>query len=326
MLFLLSHALAQNITVTIDEDLARQAGVDPAEIEDQMSTLGDGALKISEQQDFLREMANASALVTKGMGVDYASNPQSFVFGGSFGTSVSGVGASFVRGEQTLPEGGYAVQVSGMAGLNLGFTATEDSFARRIVLYVNGMALKGASGEFDANFYNAGAHLQLKLIRPPHKGIVEWGGLDLTGGYELSRYYLELGKTLNIASDPVRWEATGTANIEAMTTTIPIELSTNLRVFVVTAFAGAGLDIRQGGRAGSSIALGGPLYVEVNGQEQQLGTVEANVDMSGAPDYLAPRVFGGAQVNILFLKVYGQVNYGVLDESFGGHIGLRVAI
>jgi hypothetical protein len=50
------------------------------------------------------------------------------------------------------------------------------------------------------------------------------------------------------------------------------------------------------------------------------------MDFSGTPDAYAPRLFGGAQLNVLFFKVYGQLNVGLTDESFGGHLGVRVAI
>lgn len=326
MTFLVSTALAQQVTVVIDPDLAAKYGIDAEAVRTEAATMVNDQLRLPSQQTFLEEMAAANAMSSKGMGVDYASNPQRFVVGGSFGSSVNGVGASFLRGDGTLPNGGFAVQLSMMAGLNLGFASPDDSFLRRFVLTANGMALKGASGPFDASMNNFGAHLQLKLVRPPHKGVVEWGGLDLTAGYEMSHYHMILTKTLPLNASELTWAATGTFQVDTTSSTVPLELSTNLRLLVFTAFGGVGMDLRGVSSATTDLRLGGPLTVAVQGKKEELGTIDASLQSSGEASSYAPRVFGGVQINILPVKIYGQVNWGLLENSFGGHLGLRVAL
>ncbi len=318
-------AHAQEINVAIDPALAQAAGLDAAAIERQIHDAAEGQLKLDAPKDFLNQMAAANAWATKGMGVDYASNPQRFVVGGSFGTAVNGVGFEFIRGQDTLPTGGFALQVTGMAGLNLGIAASDDSFLRRVVVYANGMYFKGAAGPFDAEFYNLGGHVQIKLIRPPHKGVVEWGGLDASAGYELSSYNLLLSQSLPIAVEGLRWDATGSFNVKALSHTVPIELSTNLRVFVVSAYAGLGLDLRRGVTASGEMALEGPVYAAFGQQETKVGTVSASLGTEGSAVGYAPRGFVGAQINVLLVKVYGQLNVG-LDDTYGGQIGVRVAL
>jgi hypothetical protein len=324
---LFSMALAQQVKVQVDPQLAAQAGVDAAEVQQLVSDTVDGTLHIEGHEEFLTRMANANALSTKGMGVDYASNPQRFVVGASFGSSENGMAPSLTWGPEQLPEGGYSVQLSLMAALNLGFLSGDGSVLRRFVLSVNGMALKGKTGVFEAEMQNLGAHLQVKMIRPPHKGIVEWGGLDLTSGYELSNYHLRLSQTMPVKAEGLRWDASGQFTLESNASTVPIELSSNMRISVVGLYTGLGWDFRLGGsRATTDLSLGGPIQVSYQGKEQRLGRVDASMVTHGLAASGSGRIFGGVQANIFLVKVYGQLNWGPFDKSFGGHLGLRVAL
>lgn len=325
---LVAAAMGQTFTVSFDEQAASSLGLDQAdldEIEADIEAAAEGNLKLGSQAEFLSQMAAANAMSTKGMGVDYASNPQRFVVGGGFGPSVNGAGVTFKRGDATLPTGGYALQLSGLAGINLGIAAPDDSPLRRFMVYANGLVLKGQAGVFDADMANLGAHLQIKLIRPPHRGPVEWGGLDLTSGFETSRYRLELAQSIPIPADPVTWDATGRMDITASSRSVPIELSTNLRVLVATVYLGGAIDMRLGSTASTDLEITGPLSAEYNGQSGDIGTVTAQLNETGSAGSYVPRLFGGAQVNVAFFKVYGHLNVG-LDHSFGGHIGARFAL
>ena len=120
MMWWIGAAMAQQVTVTVDPEVAQQVGIDPTEVQQQVSERISGAFRLPDQTEFLRQMADANAMASKGMGVDYATNPQRFVVGASFGSAVNGVGATFLRGTDTLPEGGFSVQLSAMGALNLG--------------------------------------------------------------------------------------------------------------------------------------------------------------------------------------------------------------
>jgi hypothetical protein len=320
------QAWAQQIDVVIDPDLARQAGVDPEEVRAEIRNATEGALKMDAPDAFLRQMATANAFATKGMGADYASNPQRFFAGAALGTAVNGAGFTFVRGTDTMPTAGFAFQAAANAGLNLGFLSSDESVLRRVVISANGMYARGAAGLFDAELSNMGAHVQVKLIRPEHEGLVEWGGLDVTGGYEVSTYRLSLAQALPVETEGLHWDAQGTFDIAAASHTIPLEVSTNLRVFVVSVYAGGALDIRREANARGEASLGGPLTASSQGREMQIGTVSATLASSGDAESLyTPRVFAGAQINVLWVKVYGHLNVG-FDDTYAGHLGLRVAL
>ena len=104
-----------------------------------------------------------------------------------------------------------------------------------------------------------------------------------------------------------------------------MELSTNLHIFVVTAFLGAGADYNLSGDATATINVSGPIDFEYQGQTSEVGYAAAGVSQTGTAAELTPRVFAGAQVDVFMVKVYGQLNV-TLDHSVGGHVGLRVVL
>lgn len=316
-------AAAQEFSVQINESAANAAGIDPAAAEAQLNSAADTSLKVGEQLAFMDQMARATALSTRGMGVDYATNPEKFVFGLSFGSAVSGAGPQFSRGGIDLPEGGFAGALSAMAGVNLGMKADEDSFARRVRLYANGFYARPVYEPFRGTVLNYGGHLQLQVLRPRDGEVVEWGGLALTTGYQQTIFQMDLEDEIPIDTGDVRWDATGTYAIDSSAQTVPVELSTNLRVLVATAFVGAGADVHIDSLATSELSLEGDIAVSAN--DATIGSAALSLSESGAAELVVPRVFFGLQADIFFVKAYGQVNVG-LNDSFGGHLGLRVAM
>ncbi|NOY28570.1 MAG: hypothetical protein GXP62_22170 [Oligoflexia bacterium] len=319
-------AMAQEISIQLDQSKADQLGLNAAALEADLNQQMGGQLKLGSQQEFLSQMGAANIMAAKGMGADYASNPQRFVLGGGFGTAVSAAGARFGRGAEGLPAGGFAFQASLLAGVNLGILSGNDSFLRRFMLYANGLLAETNPDPFHASATNLGAHLQFKLVRPKdHSGLFEWGGLDVTSGYEYSNYRLSLSQEFPIQADSLTWNATGNLGIGTDSTSIPIELSTNLRVFILSAYLGAAVDVSPTALSTSEISLGGPVVVDYSGATENIGTASVSLTDQGGASGTTGRLFGGAQVNILFVKVYAHLNVG-LDQSFGGHLGLRLAM
>ena len=325
MLILAALAHAADVTIDITlPDGAEEFGLNEDELEKQMRDAIGEQLHVDDLGSYMDEMADANVLAAKGMGVDYGSDMQRFAFGGAFGTAVNGAGAAISGGEDTLPEAGFALQIGLMAGLNLGAFSDKDSALRRFKFYVNGMSATTDRAPFSGTFLNYGAHAQIKIIKGGDKTDgIRWGGLDLTGGYEYSSYKLELSQELPVDQAPLFWSATGSYTIEAASQSVPAELSTNLHIFVVTAFLGAGFDYNLSGEASSEISVGGPIEVEIDGERQTAGTATVSISDSGVASPYTPRAFVGVQADIFMVHVYGQLNV-TLDESVGGHVGVRV--
>ena len=323
-------AAAQQVVITIDPQMASQWGLDTASIEADLSGAVNDQMHTDEIETFVGQMADANLLSTKGMGVDYASNPQRFVIGGGLGTAVNGTGIQLGKGGDGLPSGGFAFQAAVMAGLNLGAFAEDDSFFRRVLIYGNGLAANTNGTPFTGRIENLGAHLQFQLAKPHAGAVLEWGGLAFTTGYEWSRYSMYLSEPLPIEAAPVKWDATGDLTIASEASSAPFELSTNLRILVVTVFVGIAADVNKGAAASTEIALSGDITTVQQGETYVLGNAAVTAGVTGAGAAMLPRAFGGIQINILPVKIYSHVNIAsdpyFERMGFGAHAGVRVAM
>jgi hypothetical protein len=326
-------SLAQTVTFDLDEEMAQEIGIPTADLERQVGGAISRELNLLDPDSYLSAFANADAMAIKGMGVDYASNPKKFSIGGAVGSAVSNVPLSFSRGREELPEGGYAFMASVYAGVNLGGLSPGEGALDRVMLYVNGLAFQPPGGrEFRGSMYNFGAHLQVKAVGPVDLKVVEWGGLDLTSGYERSFYELELTQQLPVSQQmgeggepaTVTWTATGNYAISASSGTVPLELSTNLRLLMLTAYVGGAVDLNLAD-ASSEASLAGPITVRHQGDDYDLGSAGVSLLGQAKADPFVPRAFVGAQINVSLLKLYGHLNLG-LNETYGGFVGVRLAM
>lgn len=325
-------ARAQDLTIAIDidPDAAAQAGItDTAALESELQSQFDSTLVLDDQAGYMQQMADANVLSAKGLGVDYASNFEKFIIGGGFGTAVNSGGFRFGSGEGALPSSGFAFQATVMAGVNLGFgTDNEKSFARRVRLYGHGLMAGTSRDPFAGQLLNYGGHAQIKLIRPSGKkgSIARFAGVDLTSGYEVSRYTLELEQGIPIGSGDTFWDATGAYTITAQSTSVPVEVSTGLKIAIISAYVGGAADINLEALADSEIGMTGALQADnpATGQRYDIGTAAVTAAASGEGAAVTPRAFAGVMAHVLFLKLYGHLNVS-FDRSVGGHLGARVA-
>jgi hypothetical protein len=331
-------AQAQTVNVEIDQAKAAALGLDPDAMQSELEGVIADQLYTDDNGWYMEKYANASAMAIKGMGVDYASNPKTFVLGVSVGPAVSGVPFSLSRGPESLPEGGFALMIAAHGGVNLGvLDGGKDTALDHVLVYVSGMSISPpANREFKASLYNVGAHLQVSVGSPVKAGgVVEWGGIAFTGGYELSAYQLSLQQELPISKEvdagngvvsapaTLTWTANGTYDLGATASTIPLEVSTNLKIAVVTPFVGAGFDINAAD-ATSNAGLTGPISAKAAGQTEDIGSASVTLAGTGSAEPFVPRLFGGVQLGLSLFKIYGQLNYG-FNETYGAHVGLRLA-
>ncbi len=279
----------------------------------------DDQLRMDGQTEFLQQMATATALSAHGMGVDYASNPQRFVVGGGIGSAVDGAG--FGYGDGLLPASGFAFQVVAMGGFNLGAFADDDSPLRRFVLYGHGMGANGGRGQFSAYAANGGGNLQIQLLKVRDAGAASWGGIAFTTGFARTIYELTLSDTIPLSASGHTWQADGAYEVVVATNSIPIELSTNMRAGFFTVYGGGGVDIITGGTAESDINL----YGDIMNGNKKVGEALITWSDSTSVSNVAPRVFGGVQINILPVKLYGQLNISP-GGGTGAHTGVRIAM
>jgi hypothetical protein len=292
------------------EMLANQIGVSPADLAMQMQSLIDEAYGASDVDGFLRTFADATAFSMRGLGVDYASDPNSLVVG---------VGANFAvaASEQVnateRPTAGPAANLAFMAGYNL-----SSQGAPRWTLFGNGFYRKGSTRSLRGGILSAGLHAQYRVANPqrddgPNTKILRWIGIDLSAGIELTRWNLgiqddittELGIDGPGGHARVIIDSTGTFDLTSTAATVPIELTTGVRIaLLVSVYVGVAADFTAGtGKLSADLA--GTLYAG-DGTVIGTSTVTGGGDNSASP--VAARILAGTQVNLSHIKLYIQVN------------------
>jgi hypothetical protein len=326
---LLGVATARAAEIDLDDAAVKDAGLDPATVRNDLGASIDEGLRIVDQKGFLAGMANAAAISARGMGVDYGLDVKTFVVGAAIGSGVADSGTLLGRGdEQPLPVGGFSGQLSVMAGICPGGFVPGDGILDHVRIFVNGMALRMPSGQpFGGSLQNIGGHVQVQLWNGLDAKVAAWKGLALTTGYDSTRYDLSLRRDLPIRTDSggadLRWQADGSYDIDATTGSIPIEASTAVRLVFVSVFAGVGYDVVTS-TAGSTASLSGPVEVQASaGDDTSLGTATVAIDDSADGDAGMARAFGGVQIRLAVIKIYGQVNLAD-NDTVGGHVGVRL--
>ena len=327
-------AAAAVVEFQLDEDAVQQLGLDTDSLGSSLGTALTDKFHLSDSGAFHLQMADALLVATKGMGVDYAPRFRLATMGVALGSGVSSGGFRFNKGGQEIPDFGYVFQAAFMYGMNLGVLTGGKSLLGRMRLYLDGFGIETTNGIMAYSIANVGAHLQFRLIEQRELGRVEWGGIDLTSGYEYAMYELypigSLFLSTEVEDITVTWEATSsTAGLYSWNTSvesIPVELSTSLDVLMASAFLGGAIDISPFAKSGFTAGLDGTLSASLGDQVQSLGTASVTGSGRFLSRALELRLFGGLELRVLrWAEVYGHLNIG-LENSVGGHVGVRVRL
>lgn len=307
---------------------------------------------------FLKGMANANAYATKGMGVDYASNPNKFVLGvgPSVALNLQSGGLSDIQNQiqidtnSGLPPLGAAIQPTVLLGINgsvLGIGKLGPFEGKRLNLFLNGGYFGmevGTDPTVDFSMFNLGAHLQYKLIANEKKEtslLFHWGGLDFSTGVTYASSSLGFSTSIDESNDvPVEgtsesvtlsWNGTYNVSVEAWSLGIPIEMSTNIRLlYLLTLFLGVGTDLNIGS-AGITGTGSAPISASFTGafSGTNLFSGDGVLDLSGrdsqSPSFTALRGFFGFQINLWAIKALAQLG-AATNGTYLALAGIRIAI
>ena len=320
---------ARAATFDLDDAALKKAGLDPQEVESELGAKIDEKLAANDPQ-FLAGMANATAISARGMGVDYGLDVKKFVFGVGVGSGIAYSGTLLGRGDdEVVPDGGFAAQLSVMAGICPGGFVPGEGFLDRVRVFLHAMAFDMPSDHvLTGSLQNFGGHLQLQLLNKADFKVGAWNGLALTTGYSSSNFRLKLESDLPIDTTvdgtAIQWDANGTYEIDAIAGGIPLEVSTAFRVLVFTWYAGAGYDFVTAS-ADQTAALEGPVEATRSGEDQSLGNATLALEDEAEGDRQLFRGFGGMEIKLSVIKVYGQLNVAN-NDTIGGHVGLRIGL
>lgn len=295
----------------------------------------------------MKGMANASTIASSGANSDYSSRLETYLIGVSMTAAadlerdkstksdVSGVGVA-----PALLIGGnmHNLGVSNFAGLD----------AKRLNLYVNFMSfahdqnLTGALG-YDSEAKVGSKTIGFKFLYQwlPIKDYkyVSWGGLKLHWGYQYneSKFLFErdLDEVVDFSNGQQnfngRLQGRPEFKVDVNTHTIPLEISTDIRILkFLSFFGGAGVNFNLGKAKGSGEAdIGATPLVCTDGGAVCGGgrvlqmKVRAAADVENNVDPVTARAFLGTQINLPYMQLYGQVDNNIGTEVYSGSVGLR---
>jgi hypothetical protein len=338
-LVVVGTANAAEIQVSLpgSDAYASQIGTSRAALEAQVAGKLQSIFQTARVGDYLRSLADAQAFTTRGMGVDYASNFNAVMVGvaGNAAFNVDkGVGAQSDNPDEKPPVVGFSPSVTFMAGLNLGLIGLDG-----LTIYGNYFQWSGHLDQFDTEMHNWGAHAQLKLFGPGpeklHNAVIRWGGFDITSGIEYARMKLTLSDHWNRdlpvgpANAFVAVNAAGSFSVDMNTMSVPLELTTNLRLlYLLAIYGGVGFDWQVSGQSDMAISMSDmSIKGHVPGQttEYALGQASVNATESASPSAGRVRLIAGTQLNFLFVKLFVQLNVitaspAIASVAFGARV------
>jgi len=325
-----SAALADSsVTVTLTPEgmaYAAAAGITPNDLQMRIKDQVDTAYDTANVNKFLRSFGDATTFAQRGIGVDYMSLPGSFMLG--VGAQVGIASSDELTLDSRPTAGGGAVNASIMIGYNL-----KEQGAPRWTLFANGFYEKGDTDQLNGNIATGGFHIQYRLAEPQvdegvGAAIVRWGGLDLTTGIEFTRWSFGANQTITQqyqvqgVSDPLTLTSMGRFDLSSTAGTIPIELTTGLRIaLLVSIYAGVGFDI-TGGKSTVDADLNGTMTTP---DKTNIGNVHITETGSNTSSPGQLRGLAGVQINLWKLKVYAQANVSQIPAASLG-FGVRLVL
>jgi hypothetical protein len=324
-----------NLDTTPGSAFAQQAGIDLAQVRMQLENELNALFQTLHMKDYLRAFSDAQSFTTRGLGVDYATNLKLVEVGIAANVAMNGNKAITEGDSRTQPVAGVATNITAMAGLNFGFAGLP-----QLTLFGNYFSKRGTYREFGAHLQNYGAHLQLKLFAPRSESlwgaVVQWGGIAITSGFDHAHMKLSLGQRFlrNIpltggqAAARIDTDSTGTFEMDMRTWSVPIEITTSLRLLsLLTAYGGAGFDFQFGSGSDLRMDLTSQLTGVVPSQNQRvsIGTATITATEKAGPSTGQIRGILGVQANLFFLKIFTQLN--LVPDPFVASIavGARLA-
>jgi hypothetical protein len=303
-------------------------------------------LPSAQPQRMMEGMANSSVMAGKGIGTDYASNMNVFLIGAGVG-----VGADLEKDDTTDSDlSGVGVAPGLIVGMNLGFLNTKSLLnmdTDRLNLYLNFMKYglnrtidddPEKKSEAELDMLAMGVHMRYDWIRGKGNKLLGWGGVKFHFGYEYNKTDLTFKSTI---SETVNETSSGgetisgtingspTASIAVNTHSIPLALSTDVQLlYILSLYTGLGADFNFGQAKGDGSLNSSNSPVSCTGGICGTGTSvqvrpEANIDATGKVKSLLFRGFAGLQINLPYVRIFGQIDKSIGDDLIGATAGVR---
>lgn len=311
------------------QDLAAQLGIDVAGFSAALEDKIKDAMGVAQLGAFLRSFSDATSFSNRGLGVDYASNSE---------RAIIGIGANLALAadlDGELPSAGAAANIALMAGLNLRHWNHP-----ALTVYGNAFYRSAENDNLHGSIASGGAHIQYKKYTPTQglkRLAIQWGGFDFTTGIEVAHWAYglrgELSTSFDLANDAgsastrIDARTSGHIDLSATTVTIPVEVTTNVRLlYLASLYLGFGLDA-QVGSSSLDLGVGGSLTGTRpdTGEVETIGAITVDGTGSRSPSFLGYHIMLGLQANLWRLKVFTQATLEPVDKVSLA-LGVRIVL
>lgn len=284
-------------------------------------------------------IANSNAYAISGQTSEYADQFSLFVLKPSFGLAVSG--------DINNPESadGFGLAAGLTVGLNLNLLPIDKLGPiefKKLNAFITFMSysvdqnfdqtnVKGDLSSF-ALMFRYQLYDTISIV-PGH--LVEWGGVQIHTGIQRSSFELKVRQgfddqivSTTVSSQPVSGTFTNTSvnfGIDSAVTTIPIEVSTSIRLgYIFTLYSGLGMDLGFGDATVNLNASGTVGASDSGSGSNYAANITADEKATGSVDSTGFRGFLGAQFNIPFFRIYAHVNKGLSNDLLGANLGVKI--
>lgn len=293
---------------------------------------------INDPNQIMKSTANSTAMASRGLGNDYASDMDNFMLGVSLGAA-----ADFEKNKGLKDQ-----DISGLGGAAAIMLGKKINEKTNVYFNIGGVSksqtfesIEDTDLNSEITTFGVGAHARYQWIEGSGDSLWGWGGVRVHFGYQYIKNKLEftneLNEDINVdlgASSFLEGRLKGNPvyNIETEIHSFPLEISSNVSFLkVFTLFGGAGADFNFGqsrgrgdlkARAFSPLTCtgGGALCTNLNLPELE---VVGNLNTTKKVDPMVMRAFGGLQLNFGTFKIYGQVNQALGSKVMGASAGIR---
>jgi hypothetical protein len=274
--------------------------------------------------ELLSAFASTTAIADRGLGVSYAVVPGSIMIGAVANGAIS-TDASL--GDASHIVGGFVFNFGAMAGANLGRWDHP-----RWSVFANGFYESASYHSLDGHLTTGGAHVQYRVVAPPKRSDAQWIGVDITTGLELAKWEVNAAQNMlpiNFKVDNPQGDSehltlngAGTMDVVATAVTVPVEVTTGVRLGnVITLYGGGGIDLTSA-TATIDVALAGDMVIRSN--QETVGTATIDANGSASPSAVSVHTLAGVQLDVPHVQIYVQ---GLLTpDAEGVALGFRLAL
>jgi len=243
------------VTVTLNahgQALAQQFGQSEQQMVDKVKAGIDSIYQTAHIEDLLRAFANTAAFSDRSAGVAYLVDRGDILVGA---LATGALSSDAALGTGTFV-GGAIVNLGVTAGVNLG---RWDHPAWTV--FANGFYESQTVHGLDGHLTTTGVHVQRKVVAAGER----WAGVDVTTGLEYARWTvgeatpIHTHFTVTGASNQkktIDYLAAGTLDVRADTYSLPIEVTTGVRLGLLGLYGGAGVDLPLGSSDISAVLSG----------------------------------------------------------------------